>query len=410
MNRALPRIALGLFVAIAAFSSLLLRRDGPPPSDADLAAAPQPALADHDNGFVTLAAAAELLSPPDEATSTRLAEMASGGRWDDALAARELAANGRALATYARISRQAALRSPGDPLSPAKPGADAGRLAQLLGVRAIARARSEDPAGALDDALTLLRIGTKLEGDANGALLHASAALETWRTGLGAVAALFAQYEMPLEEMRALRVALRDFSPDPGAFGQSLAAEYRYQRALILAGAESGRLGPLAGAWLARADGPAARAAAWLPGSYLVKPNDTLRTLAAKVREVRARAGEPCGAREPAAPAALRFSELLRPNAIGRRSVLDDPSFENAERARCALATQLALTRAALAVHGFERERGVLPPSLDALVPDYLDGLLVDGFDLAPLRFDRAKRVVSGAGLQLSLPVPTPSP
>ncbi|HEU4431668.1 MAG TPA: hypothetical protein VFT98_23120, partial [Myxococcota bacterium] len=91
-------------------------------------------------------------------------------------------------------------------------------------------------------------------------------------------------------------------------------------------------------------------------------------------------------------------ADLLRPNALGLRYVAAAQVGARFAVTRCEYDTHVEMTRAALAVRAFERDRGGAPPSLAALVPAYLDSAPIDGFSGATLRFDRPRRVVYSIG------------
>ncbi|MEZ5302167.1 MAG: hypothetical protein R3F11_16230 [Verrucomicrobiales bacterium] len=61
--------------------------------------------------------------------------------------------------------------------------------------------------------------------------------------------------------------------------------------------------------------------------------------------------------------------------------------------------TQLTILKLALRRH--ELDRGSLPDSLDALVPDYLEAVPVDPYDGKPLRYSKEGRFVYSVGIDL---------
>ena len=74
------------------------------------------------------------------------------------------------------------------------------------------------------------------------------------------------------------------------------------------------------------------------------------------------------------------------------------PLFERADQSRCLHDTRIEMLRAALAVRAFEQARGLLPPSLGALSPGFLEPAPIDSFSGATLRFDRTQRVIYSLG------------
>jgi hypothetical protein len=417
MSAAVRRVALGLAVALAAFASLLVRGDGPPPEDADLMALPPP-IPDHENGFIALIGAAGLLQwPEDEATSERLAAMARGERWDDALAVSVLAANEHALAAFTRASRASAFQSP--PIRDIR--ADVPdmlpwlQLAQASALRAIAASRRGEAQAAIDGALAAVRLGGLVAGNPNGALLSGTSGLRIGRTGLGALeGALPVLAEAP-EAGARLIAELDGLHIDPERWRGMWASEYRTVRSLERdesAAAIFDEYGRSSMRWVAT----------WLPELYVYQPNNSWASYLQRVRARMAAAGAAC-APSPSPPERVSDFDLLLPNGAGRLAASESIPLTNFDASRCAFDTHVALLRAALALLAFERDRGSLPPSLEALVPAYLPSAPRDGFAESPLQLDRRRRTIFSAGsegaglaaddaerraLRLVLPAPAP--
>jgi len=417
MNAAVRRVALGLFVALAAFASLLLRGDGPPPSDADLMAPPPP-IRDHENGFIALTGAAGLLQwPEDEATADQLAAMARGERWDDALAARVVAANEHALAAFTRASRASAFQSP--PIRDMR--ADVPdmlpwiQLAQASALRALAASRRGEAQGAIDGALAAVRLGRLVAGNPNGALLSGTSGLRIGRTGLRALEAALPVLAASPEANARLVAELDGLRVDPERWRGMWASEYRTVRSLErdeTAAAIFDEYGRASMHWVA----------AWLPEPYVYQPNKSWASYLQRVRARMAASGEVCAPYE-SPPERVSDFELLLPNGAGRLAASESIPLSQFDAARCAFDTHIALLRAALALLAFERERGSLPPSLEALVPAYLPSAPRDGFAESSLQLDRTRRTIFSAGsegaglaaddaerrpLRLVLPAPAP--
>jgi hypothetical protein len=204
LNAALRRIASGTGLAVVAIASWLMQGDGPPPNDDDLLVTAAP-IADHENGFITLIAASELLQwPDDDARAERLRAMARGAAWDDALAEQGLADNALALHTFERVARNVAFQSPADS-SGARDAVAALDLARLLAIRAIAAGRRGEPEAALEDALLVVHTGSKVGANPNGGLLYTEMGLTIGQIGLRAIDAISAS--LPLNSARASALA-----------------------------------------------------------------------------------------------------------------------------------------------------------------------------------------------------------
>ncbi|HEU4428850.1 MAG TPA: hypothetical protein VFT98_08850, partial [Myxococcota bacterium] len=291
MKGAPQRLAIALLLLFGGAIALLSRSDGDPPDDADLmqTAAPIP---EHENGYVTLQAAAALVQWPDsDALDDRLLGMSSGADWDAELASRAVADNERALETFARVARNPAFQSPPGP-QPALPPALGGvQLARLLAIRARSATKGGDPAAAVEDALLALRVGKRIGADPHGGFLSGQLAMFVGNLALDAIADALPSLELDAAGTRALTRELEAHRVDPEAWRAILAAHYRSERSSLLTAAR-------APAATAADDGEATpwarRIAARLPQRYLMQPNNSLAALVSRVREQQSRAAEPC--------------------------------------------------------------------------------------------------------------------
>ena len=77
------------------------------------------------------------------------------------------------------------------------------------------------------------------------------------------------------------------------------------------------------------------------------------------------------------------------------------PAVSSVIEERVQAKTQLAATRALLAMKAFKVEKGRLPETLDELVPEYLEAVPLDDFDGKPLRYNPEKKVVYSVGEDL---------
>jgi hypothetical protein len=418
MNAALRRAGLGLLVAIAAFGSLLMSGDGRLPRDEDLMATAGP-VAEHENGHVTLLAAAELLEwPPDDATTLLLSEMSRGNAWNEALAARALAANAPALEVFARIARNPAFQSPATISAPAGGLGEGVRLAQLVAIRAFASIRAREPEAAVADALLLLHLGGRLRANPHGGLLSAEAGFASAEPAFLVLDRALPALSLTATRSLELSGKLARAATNLDDWRRTLASDYRFERARILtAPAERAEQSPDL-ALLAQASGAVRSFARILPARYVFQPNNTLALLAAEVRREQQAASEACappgagrarGARSQE-PARLSLAALLRPNASGRHFVETGTDRARLGLARCTHDARIALASAAIGAIAFEQERGALPPSLEALAPAYLAAAPVDPFSGAGLRYDRAQRLIYSAGSAARVVLPRTAP
>jgi len=393
MKGSLSRLAVALLLLLLGGAiALLTQRDGERPDDADLMQTAAP-IVEHENGYITLSAASELLVwPEDEALGDLLTDMAHGSGWDAELAARLLAENERALSAFARVTRNPGFQSPADPNADRTDPVDVLDLGRLLSIRSRAAAQRGDRRAALEDALLALQVGKRIGADPHGGFLSAYTGIVVAEAGLDAIRAALALFPLSAAESQQLTNELSTLRVDADAWRRVLAAEYRAERWTFDAKE------PIASVEL-EGEAPAVKLVSlYLPNGYLLQPNNSLRMYANGVRESQNRAGEPCGS-GPSSMPRVRVADLLRPNAFGARAAaLSLRELARGDRARCAYDTRVELTRAAIGLHAFERERGVLPPSLEALVPSYLDPAPIDAFSGEGLRFRRADRVIYSIG------------
>jgi hypothetical protein len=114
------------------------------------------------------------------------------------------------------------------------------------------------------------------------------------------------------------------------------------------------------------------------------------------VRAIQQGAGRPC-------------SDWLAAAHGERALLLAGISFDRFELRRCLVESASSAAQAQVGLRAYEVEHGRLPDRLADLVPRYLDAVPLDGFDGAPLPYDRAERVLRTVGSDLSLGAPASS-
>jgi len=399
MKGALSRLALALILLLGGLIGLFARGDGKPPDDADLmeTAAPIP---EHENGYITLSAASELLVwPEDEAGSGRWIQLSRDEDWDERLAAQAISANAYALSALARVTKAPAFQTPPirDIANDAVPDMLRWRqLSRVSAIRAIAEARRGDEGAALADALAPLKLAQQMASDANATVMHAMVALSVGATGLDALDALLPMSRVDRESARAIAAQVGTHRIDGSAWAKMWAGEYRAMRGTVLGWGDEAKVREML------EDAATPRIARWLPTEYLFQPNNSLAVYGAIIRGRQARAGGPCSAEERRGKSRPAFA-LLAPNYLGKREVADAADLAVYDARRCLYDTRIEALRAAIAVRAFEAERGLLPPSLAALVPEYLESLPRDEFADGELRLDRVGRALYSIGTESGL-------
>jgi hypothetical protein len=321
-----------------------------PANDADLAVDASP-VADAEYGYARLGAAVAALSL-SEADRSALRTLAAGATWDFATATRLTAANEEALARLADAVAAPYLHAPPDDYG--FPGwID---LAGLCELRALLRARTGDRSGALADVRLAQGLGRAfLRDPSGGALWQAMIGISIELRSYRAWARILPELRPTPAESRALARELAG-PVDAELWRRVWATEYQHAKRSF---AESGVGDPRA-----------------------------LELLAGQTRAIQQWAGRPC-------------ADWLS-TADGKRVLLLwDVSFDRFELRRCLVESASAAAQAQLGLRAYQLEHGHLPERLADLVPHYLDAVPIDGFDGAPLRYDREQRVLESVGSDL---------
>jgi hypothetical protein len=159
-------------------------------------------------------------------------------------------------------------------------------------------------------------------------------------------------------------------------------------------------------AWREHVDGVLDDGAPWIwRNAFCMKPNQTKRLYAEAVRAAVRSISVPPGSRQKIHPRGIPAWKVPRwlpyPNALGKESLKD--TFRTLERMLSSQVSSdvlLSFTVALMALRCWqERHAGALPPSLDALVPEYLDEVPRDPHDGKPLRYSAEKRIVYSVGM-----------
>jgi hypothetical protein len=385
---------LGAALARAAFFAVLLllglalalagTRDGRAPDDSDLRVLPA-APADFANAQITLTSAAALLVRDER--DSRWEGFASGAEWDDEPVARSLRANEASLRAFARAARQGAFQSSGT--ETAQELVAWIELARLQGMRAISLARSGDAPAAAAATLENVRIARLVGSDTRGSPLLREVAGAMADASFSAAREALRHTELDSTSAGALARELASASADVASVRAQLAAAYRE-----FSSSEDPRED-----LQAAAKGAAARyVASVLPSRHRYQPNNTLALYAERTRAQITSAGESCGTDDTPPLFAPSLRSLLESNPEGRRRIDAASAQRDVRRSACAWNTRIEALRGAIAVQQFERARGTLPPSLEALAPDYLPEPPRDWFGNGALRLDRAKREIVSAG------------
>ena len=97
-----------------------------------------------------------------------------------------------------------------------------------------------------------------------------------------------------------------------------------------------------------------------------------------------------------------RIRWVFRPNAVGRILCgMIAPAITPLMERKCRIECSLGATRLIVACQSYEKREGVLPSSLQVLVPVYLQVIPPDPYDGSPFRYDRDRGIVYSVGKDL---------
>jgi len=136
-----------------------------------------------------------------------------------------------------------------------------------------------------------------------------------------------------------------------------------------------------------------------------MKPNQTRRLYAEAVRTAIRNLSLPPSSRRAIQPRGIPNLELPRwlpyPNALGKEALKGSfQTLENMLSSQVSSDTLLSFTVALMALKCWQaRNEGALPPSLDALIPEYLDAVPRDPYDGKPIRYSAEKRIIYSVGM-----------
>ena len=397
VRRAAAVLAIGI-AALAAGAVVHVRRgshDAAPPDDADLAIVAEP-VPDSTNGLHILATTVGSL-PWSEADEERLHAMRLRGEFDEPFVRELVARADRALAGLdSALAAPAFASPPMERMDGAVPDfASWIRVGQIAGYRAGLRAQDGDLAGALDGALVPLRFANRVLADPSAVLVHALVSTRIKTSGMWAFQTALAWAAPTAEQSREIARRIGAERIDPGAWRAMWAREYALEKVALHA--------PAPGDFGVRAVWPP-----FVPELYLYQPNATTALFADLIRELRSYAAGPCSAIRAPIPhpsgAALTLDALLRPNAMGRATFAESSRhLRYYELRRCRSDADLAALQALVGLRAWLGSHGTLPPTLDALVPEFLDSVPADPYGDRPLGYDAELRRLSSVGSRLDV-------
>jgi len=407
-----------LIVAAAILAVLAYASDAWSPGDEDLWLVREP-MPQAENSFIVFQQAIESLDWPEQLLGNRIVAMTEGTEWDESFVKGFLERNEKALALFDRGIELPGFQSPVVLDARADRCAEWFELGMAVALRAVWHARHGRVKDAAADAMKLVDYGWRKEQCPSGlpdyflgrmaqekglALLRQQA----WADSLGPA------------ELVALNGRLARFRDGDNGLAEAYRVEYmrtvaaleelKQGKTSIGALRSSDGIGTGTGACAVK-DSTPVRLMVWSPYHFQLN----------RTRQLMARYYRPCleGANTYAACASrlkalgddvdrFRVQVSIRRWGKYRRNVTGEilcamlaMPVGDFHRCRFKASAHLSATRLVLALHAYRVRNGQLPPSLEALVPDYIDAVPRDDLDGRPMRYQRSQGVVYSVGSDL---------
>ncbi len=392
-----------LFIGCLSFSFLMLLglvislvlflKDDPPPNDSDLIFT-YSKIPDEENGFLILQQAVAALDRTDEEIG-KIADMAADEAWDAAAAADLLKRNEQALQLWAKALGYERIQVPEvKGYFALLPYLSKRRdLACLVSVKARLLAREGKGKEAFDLAMSIVRMGYKLEDD-DGCLINYLVAIAIKAIGMHRLKALIPECKLPPGTLSAYARELGKYRHNQPGAAASLKLEYA-MAANTLDDLAAGRYSHDI------LDDMGMLPFGFLPG--MCKPNRTRAKFARAFRTLIVNLKRPQALAQPLPESISGVPALLKSgNAMGevlyRRM---GGGLAKVPVTAHQLSDEVAAGQLMLALKAYKLKNGELPKELKALVPDYLPEIPKDAFDGKPLRYSLEKKIIYSVGEDL---------
>ncbi len=395
------RVLLALLIlvpVVLAGGCILVTRDEAPPDDSDLAVM-RSSVKVEENGFRLLAALQApkpMMHVAEDGVEEELDVGTPFGKdWNPQAAERFLAENPTLLEALDQLLAAAWLQFPRlesfddstDYLTRVREVSDA------VAYRVCLRQEKGDDRGALQDAVSLVRLGRRVQR-AEGVLLACLVGMACESRGLGLARELVQTSRLPDEEIQSFLVALEEGALEDAGLRLALKMEHQLLCKLMDAFG-SGEEVPGA---LDQTTAGKLRALPF-PRGLTIQPNKCRRLSAEYFRPlIRYRApwkdpGQRFSLGGDLPP--VQFSWWPSANLLGKVLLsLFLPNNASSLNVLCELHAESASPALLFALRRYRRDQGQLPAKLDDLVPRYLDRVPIDPFELKALRYSRDKSLV----------------
>jgi hypothetical protein len=265
------------------------------------------------------------------------------------------------------------------------------RIRELISIRMRLHEQDGREKEAVEDLFRLVTLGHRLAA-AHGSFIHFMQGAAIKNLALGEVLELFQRgVSDPCTSTARIREIQRMEIKE--SLESALKAEYALGSEYI-------------DAWREHSEHLLDGGAPWIwRNPFCMKPNQTKRLYAEAVRAGIRNLSLPPSSRRTIRPRGIPSQELPRwlpyPNALGKESLRGTlNALENMLSLQVSADTLLSFTAALIAIKCWQaRNGGALPPTLDALVPEYLDEVPRDPYDGKPIRYSAEKRIIYSVGM-----------
>ena len=360
-------------------------RDIPPPETSDLTVT-HPLVPDADNAFLHFQSATKTFVWPE--TNENIYEVLSGKTNDVAFALAIINSNRQTIAelelgTCCSHCQAPEFRGAEGDNAFIHPWNEIGRFLML---KAIYERKTGDYAASAKTCALLIRFGDLVQKEPE-TLVQQLVGVSTMMKGTWAARELAVEDAVTADQLKALVRQLGAVTPVAEGMTRAMKIGYRVMAQATETVVTTRKLGGKSG--------------------YVFKPNATKLLFAALHRRIIEDLRLPYSQvrlpdRRPLPRSWLgRLWWIIQPNSIGRMNV--EVAFCNPDvyEWRSKFDTDLAGSRLLLACRAFQIEKGDLPPSLDALVPAYLEKLPLDPYNDAPFHYSKEKGIVYSVGWNL---------
>jgi hypothetical protein len=410
VRRAAAALLLVLLGTFAAFEAYVWthRTDAPPPDDADLASRWKP-VPDEANARVRLLALT-IPGKESEEAGNPLRTLRLAGEWDRAIARTYLAPHAALIAAVdpavaAAVYQPAWLFPPGYGREAIERQSDESIrmlwLGELLKFAWIDLAYAGESAAALDGYLRAQRFFMREVTMPGARTDEALQSVTGFGAGSGALRTTLPLLRLDAAESRRREREIEELRIPADAWRSLWREEYSHWSGVLAAPelADDVR-------WRERL----------VPRDYSVHVNRTRSRLAEAARALIAAADRPCSHRTPAPdppPAAVPgwlwevapslathiTMDSFGPNGDGDfYAMLTASTWDKVDLCRCRAGSFASAGQALIALRTYQLDHGDLPATLDALVPEYLSRVPADGYDDAPLRYSRERKLLWSIG------------